>query len=359
MSAKPKDTETKQGTIGEAIADAPTTSNGPAPAEAGATQEPPAAPTSGGVPARRAAVPIQQRGIQIENLDALARIAMMISKSGLAPKGMESPEAIAVAIEMGLEIGLAPMTALQNIAVINGRPGIFGDAAKAVCEASGLMEDFDEWFEVDGKRADGLPASPKDTDRAMCMSKRVGRNPLVTPFSVGDAKRAKLWMKTGNSGQDTPWITYPGRMLKFRARGFNLRDNFPDQLKGIRTVEELQDFSDLEAVDTEIVMPKRLSETTAAAAPAEQAAPASTSTEIDGKPVHLIAAVTKSASGTEDGGKPFNVWSVKTRSGLVCETRSDGIAAQAKKHQANDSPVRLELTEPTDGLPQISSLTAL
>jgi hypothetical protein len=35
-------------------------------------------------------------------------------------------------------------------------------------------------------------------------------------------------------------------MLKFRARGFNLRDNFGDILKGFRTTEELQDMPDEE-----------------------------------------------------------------------------------------------------------------
>jgi hypothetical protein len=31
-------------------------------------------------------------------------------------------------------------------------------------------------------------------------------------------------------------------MLRFRARGFSLRDNYGDVLKGLRTVEELQDM---------------------------------------------------------------------------------------------------------------------
>jgi len=53
--------------------------------------------------------------------------------------------------------------------------------------------------------------------------------------SVGDAKLASLWGKQG------PWSQYPKRMLKFRARGFWLRDNFGDILKGMRTVEELRD----------------------------------------------------------------------------------------------------------------------
>jgi hypothetical protein len=53
---------------------------------------------------------------------------------------------------------------------------------------------------------------------------------------VADAKAAKLWGKSG------PWTDYPRRMLKFRARGFVLRDVFGDVLKGLRTAEEVRDY---------------------------------------------------------------------------------------------------------------------
>lgn len=165
------------------------------------------------------------RGLQFQDFDALYRFAVCVQRSGLAPKGMTTPEAIAVAMEMGLEIGLSPMQAIQNIAVINGRPGVFGDAAKALCDASGLMEAFAETIEGEG-----------DGRKAVCTVKRVGRTPATTTFSVTDAKRAKLW------GKDGPWTQYPDRMLMFRARGFALRDVFPDVLKGLVTVEELMDY---------------------------------------------------------------------------------------------------------------------
>jgi hypothetical protein len=55
-------------------------------------------------------------------------------------------------------------------------------------------------------------------------------------FSVADAKRAGLWGKSG------PWTQYPRRMLQLRARGFALRDAFPDVLKGLVTAEEAQDY---------------------------------------------------------------------------------------------------------------------
>ena len=45
-----------------------------------------------------------------------------------------------IAIMHGLEVGLSPLSALQRIAVINGRPTIWGDGALALVKASGLCE---------------------------------------------------------------------------------------------------------------------------------------------------------------------------------------------------------------------------
>ncbi len=43
-------------------------------------------------------------------------------------------------------------------------------------------------------------------------------------------------------GKQGPWTQYPERMLKLRARGFTLRDAFPDVLKGIKAREEVEDY---------------------------------------------------------------------------------------------------------------------
>jgi hypothetical protein len=70
------------------------------------------------------------------------------------------------------------------------------------------------------------------------VAKRKGRKPVTAKFSVEDAKRAGLWGKQG------PWQAYPKRMMQMRARGFALRDAFPDVLKGLITAEEAQDYPD-------------------------------------------------------------------------------------------------------------------
>lgn len=155
------------------------------------------------------------------------RMAEMIAKSGLAPRDMQSPEKIVTAIFTGLEIGLKPMQAVQSIAVVNGRPTVWGDAALGLVEASGLLEDFEEVVEGDG-----------DAMVARCRAKRQGRaSAIERTFSAADAKAAGLWNKPG------PWQQYKRRMLQLRARAFTLRDGFADVLKGLQITEEARDYT--------------------------------------------------------------------------------------------------------------------
>lgn len=169
-----------------------------------------------------------EQGIQLASLEDAFRFASAVAASGFAPRGMEKPEAILVAIQLGAELGLTPMSALQNIAVINGRPAIYGDAALALVRSSGLLESFSE-VEV-GEVG-------KDTFGIKVTAKRIGFDEAAETFTISDAKASKLWGKNG------PWTDYPKRMLKFRARGFILRDNFGDVLKGLRTLEEARDIT--------------------------------------------------------------------------------------------------------------------
>jgi hypothetical protein len=155
------------------------------------------------------------------------QFAEELSISNLVPKQYQGkPQDILVAMQWGHEVGLAPMQALQNIAVINGKPSVYGDAAMALVQASAVCEGVDEHFENEG--------TPNPV--AVCVARRKGRNPVIARFSVEDAKRAGLWGKQG------PWQSYPKRMMQMRARGFALRDAFPDVLKGLITAEEAQDY---------------------------------------------------------------------------------------------------------------------
>jgi hypothetical protein len=174
------------------------------------------------------------RGLQLGTLEEMWRFSQYVAKSGLAPKGMQSPEAVFVAIEMGAEIGMTAMSSIQNIAVINGRPAIWGDALLGVCKASGVFDEeaFSETISNTGEHRE-----------AICTVRRLPNGkPCTRKFSVVDAKAAQLWGKAG------PWQQYPARMLQLRARAFALRDTFPDVLRGFRMAEEAQDYIDVPSV---------------------------------------------------------------------------------------------------------------
>jgi hypothetical protein len=196
----------------------------------------------------------QVRGIIPQTFDEAWRIANAVCMAGMAPYGLNTPEKATIAILHGLEVGMAPMNALQSIAVINGKPAIYGDGALGLVLGSGKMETYKEWLEGEG-----------DARVAYCQVKRRGDpEPKLGKFSVADAKKAKLWMKKGHKGEDTPWVTYEERMLKMRARAFALRDGFADVLKGLAIVEEIRD------IEHDANEPKRLPPTPPKPAPAPQ-----------------------------------------------------------------------------------------
>jgi hypothetical protein len=169
------------------------------------------------------------RGFAPTNLTEAIQFSDMLASSNMVPKQYQGkPQDILVCVQWGFELGLAPMQALQNISVINGKPSVYGDAAMALVQASAVCEDVEEFFENEGST----------NPIAVCIASRKGRKPVTVRFSVEDAKRAGLWGKQG------PWSAYPKRMMQMRARGFALRDAFPDVLKGMITSEEAQDYPD-------------------------------------------------------------------------------------------------------------------
>jgi hypothetical protein len=166
------------------------------------------------------------RPIIPHDLDSCWKLAKIIVSSELGPKALNTVEKVFVAIQMGANIGLSPMQAIQGIAVVNGKPALYGDTMLAIIKASGLLESIKEEVIGDGQ-----------TMVATCVVRRKGEaEPTVGEWSVADATKAGKW------GSPGPWTQYPKRMLQMRARSFALRDAFPDLLLGLQhTVEELRD----------------------------------------------------------------------------------------------------------------------
>lgn len=163
------------------------------------------------------------------NINEAMQLATMVANSQLAPKHFKGrPEDTLVSMMMGNELGLNPLQSIQNIAVINGRPSIWGDALLALVQNHHAFKSIEESFD-------------DKTWTASCTVCRKGGKPHTSTFSRSDAETAGLW------GRAT-WKQYPKRMLQLRARGFALRNQFADALLGLITAEEAQDMPDDEAV---------------------------------------------------------------------------------------------------------------
>ena len=167
--------------------------------------------------------PAQSAGFDLSprNFEQALTFADYLADSSMVPKDfVGKPGNCLIAIQWGAELGLKPLQALQNLAIINGRPSLWGDAVIALVRASPLCESITE---------------TDDGHTATCRVKRRGEQEQTRTFSLEDAKTAGLLGKQG------PWTQYPKRMRQMRARAFALRDVFPDVLRGLLVAEELMD----------------------------------------------------------------------------------------------------------------------
>lgn len=172
------------------------------------------------------AVATQSKGgflMDPQNLQEAMQLADMLANSNLVPRAYQGKAGdVLVACQWGSEIGLKPLQALQNIAVINNVPAVWGDALVALVRGSGLCE----YIKQDWDAA---------TKTATCRVKRNGEPEEVRTFSEEDARLA------GHLNKDT-YKKNLQRMLSIRARAFALRDVFADVLKGLKVAEEVEDY---------------------------------------------------------------------------------------------------------------------
>ena len=150
-------------------------------------------------------------------------LADRIAKSPLMPDAYRGkPTEAAVAMMYGQEVGLPPMTSLQRIIVINGKPTLDAGAMTALIRREGHSLTGDATSE--SATATGVRRDTGDT--------------MSVTFTMEDAKRAGLVR------QNSPWTKFPKSMLWSRAVSQLARELFGDVLLGISYVPE-----EMEAVE--------------------------------------------------------------------------------------------------------------
>jgi len=165
---------------------------------------------------RENAVGIEYCGIMVTTMADMIALSESLAKSDFVPAIYRGkPGNIIAAIQMGLELGLKPMAALQGIAVINGKPSVYGTAYLAVCHtAPGFIDIAQKVETINGKLV------------ATCCARRKGRADSMRTFSQDDAIKAGIWGKNVHA-------SYPGDMLLWRATHRACDVLYADVLHGI------------------------------------------------------------------------------------------------------------------------------
>jgi hypothetical protein len=222
----------------------------------GVASEPPAQPK---LPVKLEAHSGGVLAIIPRDLEEAGKMARGIIASGIVPKAFKHAEnvrdaddkiihakgdpnqpLIIMGILKALEVGLPPITGLSYLLPINDRFTIWGDGAVALAQAKGLIVNHKKTV-IGPALQPGLELAdwPDEYGVEVRFWRKGQEDPYVGRYTVGDAKRARLWMNINKK----PWIENPDRMLFNRARAFALRDGFADALSGLSIAEEVRDMT--------------------------------------------------------------------------------------------------------------------
>lgn len=145
--------------------------------------------------------------------------AAVLVRSGFLPHGVNTPEKAISIVMKGRELGIPPMYALSNIAVINGKPTASAELMLALI----YRDHGDEAIKVIESTAERCTVAYR---------RRGWEEPELFSFTIDDASCAGLL------GKDN-WRHYPAAMLRARCISAVARFAFPDTIAGLYTPEEL------------------------------------------------------------------------------------------------------------------------
>lgn len=168
----------------------------------------------------------------------LQRIAKLFASSSLVPRPYQGEANLgnaAIAVEMALRMRANPLLVLQNLFIVQGRPGWSSQFLIATLNQGGKYSSLRYVF-----------SGEEGTDdwgcRAQATELATGEKLSGALITIDMAKKEGWYGKPGSK-----WQTMPEQMLRYRAASWFIRAYAPEIAMGLKTVEEVQDTIDLEA----------------------------------------------------------------------------------------------------------------
>ena len=168
-----------------------------------------------------------------DSFEFAQRQAKSLCESNLVPisyQGQKGLPNCLVALEMSKRMNLSPLTVMQNLNIIHGRPTWSAQFISSQIMGCGRFENFDYLVKGEG-----------ETLEVQCIAKRVEDQKIIKGTAVS-MKMARLegWTK------NPKYTSMPELMLRNRAATFFGRQYIPDLLLGVQTSEEVVDIQPLD-----------------------------------------------------------------------------------------------------------------
>ena len=169
-----------------------------------------------------------------ESFEFAQRQAKSLCESDLVPTSYQGQKGLSnclVALEMSKRMNLSPLTVMQNLNVIHGKPSWSAQFISSQIIGCGRFKNFD--YVVTGKN---------ENLAVQCQATRLEDNKLIKGTTVS----MKMAQQEGWTRKNPKYQSMPEIMLKARAATFFGRQYIPDLLLGVQTSEEVIDIQPID-----------------------------------------------------------------------------------------------------------------
>lgn len=191
-----------------------------------------------------------------QNFALAQRAAKALASSDLVPESYKGkPANCLIALDISYHLGISPLTVMQNLHIIHGRPswgssfvigalnscGRFGPLRFAITKRGRKAVEVTLWSGPRGNRTPTRKTVEIDDTECFAYTTEIATGERID----GPAVSLEMALVEGWTDKaESKWKTMPELMLRYRAAAFFGRLYAPDILMGMQTAEEVVDVLD-------------------------------------------------------------------------------------------------------------------
>ena len=164
-------------------------------------------------------------------LEKAWKAAGFLASTDIVPSTFKKRENCLIALDIANRTGMQPLTVMQNLYIVQGKPSWSGQMCIALINMSGRFTPLEFQFvgEV-GTDSHGCFAYATRLDN--------GKQYCSDIVTIGMAKKEGWYSKSGSK-----WQSMPIQMMMYRAGAFFGRVHCPDILMGLPLADEMNDIN--------------------------------------------------------------------------------------------------------------------